>query len=134
MNKMPRSMRSDAADFEHRCARMADGRHATALVEKLAELDRAFALRRVREDTDLTAREFPEFFVFAADRVAEAIELVRTAFFGMKVRALNVNANKVRRQLARSVLVAQQLERGAHLLVRFRHYRRQHRGNALLAM
>lgn len=123
MYEMSRPVSGCPADLEHRRARVADRRDASAFVKELAELGRACAFRGMSEDANEPARNVPEFLVFAADRIAEAFELVRPSFIRMKVRPFDVNAAEVRVEFARGVLVAESLERGGHLFVCFGHDR-----------
>jgi hypothetical protein len=134
VDKMPRAMGSCAADFQLRRARMADRRHAPALMKELAEFQRAGALRRMREDANQVIRHFPKGLVLAADRIAQALELMGSAFVRVEVGTLDVNAEKVRAQLAGAALLREQLQRGGHLLVGLGHDRREHRRDAVARM
>ena len=134
MDEMAGAVGSGAANFEHGGARVANSGNAAAFVKELAEFGGAFAFRGVREDADEAAGEVPEFFVFGANGVAEAFELVGAAFVGMEVGAFDMDAAEVGVEFSSGVLVRESLEGGGHLLVSFGHDRGEHGGDAVLGM
>lgn len=134
MDKMAGAVRSGATDLQHCGAGVTDGGDAAAFVKKLAEFCAAFPLGRVGENADEATGNIPEFFVFAADGIAQTFEFVRAAFIGMKVWSFYMDAAEVGMKFTGGVLVAEGLERRRHLLVGFGHDSGKQRGDTVLEM